>query len=61
MTTTSRPWPWHLYSLTMRMLLRAKIWCDERIALMSLISPLALSVNWMVASPRYACLKAARR
>ena len=38
-TVTSRPCPWHLYSLTMRMLLRAKIGCDERSALMSLTSP----------------------
>src|SRR5258706_5861277 len=33
------------------MLLRAKIGCVARIVLMSLISPLAPSVNWMTASP----------
>src|SRR5438105_9012495 len=33
------------------MLLRAKIGCEARIALMSLTSPLALKVNWISASP----------
>jgi hypothetical protein len=35
----------------MRTLLRAKIWCDARMTLMSLISPVGESVNWIRASP----------
>src|SRR5205085_9905979 len=45
----------------MRMLLRAKMGCDERKAFTSLISPPAVSVNWISASPLSMPCRAAPR